>query len=229
MIPQPRNGHAAKDFENFGRFVFSKQVCRGLLITSCLIPFGCRPNETATNPTNVVAETRLTEALETNVANQAASVSLQPASLAEVESYLNEQAGLIVVLDVWSMSCVPCKKEFPKLVALQAKYPDRVACVSLNVDYIGLKKRPADSYYDEAFGFLARQSAQFQNFLSTDTDEYVLDHLGIVSLPSVLIFDANGGRVAAVGEDTAGDDGFGYEQDVYPLVEALVNGVPDPK
>jgi thiamine biosynthesis protein ThiC len=47
------------------------------------------------------------------------------------------QRGKVVVLDCWSTSCPPCVKEFPGLVRLAAAHPDRVACLSLALDYDG--------------------------------------------------------------------------------------------
>ena len=59
-----------------------------------------------------------------------------------VQEYVAEQKGKIVVVDIWSTACLPCMREFPNLVSLQQKYGKEMVCVSLNVDYVGIKTKP---------------------------------------------------------------------------------------
>jgi thiol-disulfide isomerase/thioredoxin len=65
-------------------------------------------------------------------------VSVSLVDHADVLAAVESHRGKVVVLDCWSTSCPPCIKEFPGLVALARRHPDRVACLSLAFDYEGL-------------------------------------------------------------------------------------------
>ncbi len=47
----------------------------------------------------------------------------------------------LTLINFWSLSCIPCRKEMPLLEAFQAKYPDQVTVLFINVD---TKSRSAD-------------------------------------------------------------------------------------
>ncbi|MCA9160810.1 MAG: TlpA family protein disulfide reductase, partial [Planctomycetales bacterium] len=132
--------------------------------------------------------------------------------------------GKVVVVDVWSTSCAPCMREFPHLVALSKNTDsDKLACISLNVDYIGLKSKPPESYLGKVQEFLQQQQAdQVTNLLSAATDEAVLSEFQLVSIPAILIYSADGTLKHALTDANTGDDGLSYEGDVIPLVTALL-------
>ena len=67
-------------------------------------------------------------------AESEAKVSLKTGTWKTVQKNVQENPGRIVVVDVWSTSCLPCMKEFPGLVGLHRDYPKDVVCVSLNVE-----------------------------------------------------------------------------------------------
>src|SRR5262249_25378624 len=61
--------------------------------------------------------------------------TLKLAKFADVEAHIKKQKGKVVVVDLWATWCVPCKREFPGLVALHGKYAAQgVACISLSLD-----------------------------------------------------------------------------------------------
>lgn len=149
-------------------------------------------------------------------------VELKLADLDQLQETIEGQTGKIVVVDVWSTSCAPCMREFPHLVELSQRYPDQVACISFNVDYIGLKSKPPENYRPPVEEFLTKQRALLTNLLSTATDETVLTKFKLPAIPAILIYDANGELLHTLTDVNTGEDGLTYAGDVIPKVEELL-------
>ena len=92
------------------------------------------------------------------------------------------KAGKVVVVDFWSNWCKPCKEELPHLALLQKKYGDKVVCVSVNLNYDGLKdtnfeekKAEAEQELRKRFGFALdpdeELNGNFVHFVSNQIDE----------------------------------------------------------
>ena len=140
----------------------------------------------------------------------------------QLQEIIAEKSGQIVIVDFWSTSCIPCMRELPHLVELAKEYPEKVACISFNLDYIGLKKKPAEKYVDKVQEFLQGIQADISNFLSTDTDEFVIQQLEAGALPAVAIYDQTGGLKTVLTDGNTGDDGLTYDGDVIPMIEELL-------
>ncbi|MEO8269809.1 MAG: TlpA disulfide reductase family protein [Aureliella sp.] len=150
-------------------------------------------------------------------------VELTVANLEQLSEIVKSQAGKVVVVDIWSTSCAPCMLEFPHLVALSQTASNDLACISLNVDYIGLKSRPPESLRTKVEEFLQRQQAdQVTNLLSASTDQAVLGEFQLASIPAILIYSADGALQHALTDANTGDDGLSYEGDVIAKVNALL-------
>ena len=114
-------------------------------------------------------------------------------------------------------------KEYPNLVALSQRWPDEVICVSYNVDYIGQKSKPVESYLPKVSGFLETQkSTSVINLMSADADSDVFEKLEIASIPVVMLFDREGKLVKKFTEANSGADGLTYEADIIPAIEAAL-------
>jgi thiol-disulfide isomerase/thioredoxin len=125
--------------------------------------------------------------------------------------------GKIVVLDAWSTQCEPCMREFPGLVALHRKYPGRVACISLSMDYEGLGK-PEDQR-GKVLEFLGKQQATFDNLLSNEPSDDLYAKFKLPSIPAVFVYDQRG-DLAELFDSTRGKP-FTYK-DVTAKVEKLL-------
>lgn len=131
-----------------------------------------------------------------------------------VMALVKSHQGKVVVMDAWSTSCEPCMKEFPGLVALHKKYgSDKVACISLSLDYIGLGK-PEDQA-PQVLKFLREQGATFDNVLSSDDSDTLLARLKLPSIPAVFIYDRQGQLHKRL------ENEFSY-RDVEPIVAELL-------
>jgi thiol-disulfide isomerase/thioredoxin len=139
---------------------------------------------------------------------------------------VKEQSGKIVVVDIWSTSCVPCLREFPHLVDMQARYPDDVVCVGLNCDYIGLKKRPPEFYTERVTKTLVGLKAdKVTNLLCTLPADDLFAAVKLDSIPAVFVYDRQGTLAHRFDNRTsaaADVEGVSYEKQVTPAVDALV-------
>ena len=156
-------------------------------------------------------------------ATSSASVQLAVADLSELEQVVKSHAGKVVVVDVWSTSCAPCMREFPHLVELSQTHPERLVCISFNVDYIGLKSKPPEAYVAKVEHFLQKQHAvDVTNLLSASTDESVLRQFSIGAIPAILIYSADGELKHTFTDSNTGEDGLTYAGDVIPKVRELL-------
>lgn len=110
--------------------------------------------------------------------------SLRVVKFADVETDLKQKHGKVVVVDLWATWCVPCKKEFPGLVALHGKYSAQgVVCVSVSLD-------DADDK-DKAKAFLSKSGAAFTNYLIDDESKWK-EKWNVGAIPIVLVFGTDG-------------------------------------
>lgn len=164
-----------------------------------------------------------TPASENAVAEPAAAEAAVTLSQATWDEILQavKSPGRPAVLDVWSLSCEPCLKEFPGLVRLDQQWGERLHCVSANIDFDGRRTRPPESYEPKVSEFLEQQKAELRNFLCTTPSDQVYEKLKIPSIPAVLVFDAQGKEVARF-VDAGETLGFTYQKDVIPFVEKML-------
>ncbi|XZE53720.1 TlpA family protein disulfide reductase [Planctomycetaceae bacterium SH139] len=132
-----------------------------------------------------------------------------------------KSAGKPVVLDVWSLNCQPCLREFPGLVKLNTEFGDQLSCISANIDYDGRRTHPPENYLTDVMGFLQSTSARTENYICATPSEDVYIALEVVSIPAVLVFDAAGNEVARF-VDEGETIGFTYEEHVMPAVRKLL-------
>jgi len=131
--------------------------------------------------------------------------------------------GKVVVLDCWSTSCPPCVKEFPGLVRLAAAHPDRVACLSLAVDYEGIGT--PDDVVPTVREFLERVGAgRVINMVSTEESDAIYRKLDLASVPAVYVWRPDGSLAVRFDDDHAARSlgrPFTYE-DVADAVAGLL-------
>ncbi|MFN7814497.1 MAG: TlpA family protein disulfide reductase [Planctomycetia bacterium] len=118
-------------------------------------------------------------------------VRLTPVDHAGLLREVNEQRGKVVVLDCWSTSCPPCVKEFPRLVALEARYRGRVACLSLAFDFEGLGTVEQAAGRVEAF-LRQADAGRIVNLLSAEEADVMYRKLELDSVPAVYVWRADG-------------------------------------
>ncbi|MEZ6068089.1 MAG: TlpA disulfide reductase family protein [Planctomycetaceae bacterium] len=148
-------------------------------------------------------------------------VTVQVGSLDDVERLITASKGKVVVVDYWSTSCIPCRKEFPGLVALHRDFGDKLVCISVSTDYSGIPSKPVNTYLPKVQEFLEKQGASFDNFLLDQESEVVFDQLKLGSIPAIYVYDASGELVERFADPADGKE-FTYADNVRPLVVKLL-------
>jgi thiol-disulfide isomerase/thioredoxin len=161
-----------------------------------------------------------------NVKAKVENVAAKVLSWKETEQLIQNQSDKVVVLDIWSTSCLPCMREFPGLVSIHNQHKDKVTCISLNVDYYGVGDGPSEELQNNVRKFLRKQKATCLNVICSDSDEHVYDTIGFGSIPAVFVYDRSGKLSKQFTDDPKlyGPDGFTYKKDIGPLVEKLIEG-----
>lgn len=152
------------------------------------------------------------------------AVTLQLQNWEELQAALKEHAGKVVVVDFWSTSCEPCLREFPHLVALQQQHGKAVVGISVNCDYIGLKKKPPEFYRERVTKTLTDLKAQhLVNVLCTQPSDDLFTALKVDSIPAVFVYGRDGKLAHRFDNRTSkGDEGVSYEKQITPAVMALL-------
>lgn len=152
-----------------------------------------------------------------------AEITLAIKSWDEIQQWVQDQRGQVVVIDLWSTSCGPCIREFPHFVALHQSHPHELSCASLSLDFYGGGTRPEDSE-PAVRKFLQSKAATMVNFLCSDPDQHVLEKVGANMVPVALVYDRQGTLHTVFHNDDERFDksGFNYDDHVVPLVESLL-------
>ena len=157
-------------------------------------------------------------------------ISLEVQSWDETQQLVAAQKGKVVVVDLWSTWCVPCVREFPKLVELHRSRAPDVVCIAFNLDYSGAADETPESFREPVKEFLTKQGATFPNVISSDPADDVYERLKLGSIPAVLVYGWDGQLAKRFDNDDAlyGDEGLTYEKQIVPLVEQLLDAAQRP-
>ncbi|HVJ69351.1 MAG TPA: thioredoxin-like domain-containing protein [Caulifigura sp.] len=134
-----------------------------------------------------------------------------------VEKWVASQKGKVVVMDMWSLSCEPCRKEFPNLVKLHNDHHGKVACLSVSTDYAGIKSKPPAFYEPKVLEFLASQKATCKNILCSVESDAIFEKLDLASIPAVYVY----GKDGKLAKRFTGEE-VHYDKEVLPLVVELL-------
>jgi len=116
--------------------------------------------------------------------------------------------GQVVLLDFWASWCGPCKKSFPWMNEMQAKYgPKGLRIVAINVD----ERR------EDAERFLAQVPARFT--VGFDVQGGTPGAFGVKGMPSSVLIGANG-FVDSLHAGFRDDDPALLEQRIVSALEA---------
>jgi thiol-disulfide isomerase/thioredoxin len=128
--------------------------------------------------------TRLRRAAYFAVMAMALATTLAPMSsqaIAGDKLDLRDFEGRVVVIDFWASWCVPCRRSFPWLNAMQSKYADDgLVIIGVNVD-----RNRAD-----ADKFLQQFPASFDLIFDSEAD--LATRFGVQAMPSSFVIGRDG-------------------------------------
>jgi thiol-disulfide isomerase/thioredoxin len=145
------------------------------------------------------------------------AVEVEIADWAGVEKWIASQKGKVVVVDMWSLSCEPCRREFPNLVKLHNDKGSKVACMSVSTDYAGIKSKPPTFYQPKVLEFLTSQKATCKNILCSVESDALFEKLDLASIPAVYVY----GKDGKLAKRFSGEE-VHYDKEVLPLVDELL-------
>ncbi len=218
-------------------FIKKKQLLRisvRVLFIAFVFISGCQPaeeesNSSAQSSVESNKQTSTDEAISSPAPEELKilsrdGITAKIASWEQLQQFVASQKGKIVVVDIWSTWCLPCVREYPYLVALQEKFPEKVVCVSFNINYDGSEKNPPESNGDELLDFYVKQKSNIQNFISSTPDEELYEKIKLASIPVAYVYDTNGTLKKRFDNEKKeyGKEGFSYEKNIVPLIEQML-------
>jgi peroxiredoxin len=117
------------------------------------------------------------------IGNPAPDFRVRPLVGAKSSMWLKGLRGKVVLVDFWGTYCEPCKRSFPKLQELSAKYG------SSGLQIVGISEDEADDK-DKIPGFAGTYGAKFP--LAWDEDKSIARAYMPDTMPSSYIIDRTG-------------------------------------
>lgn len=138
--------------------------------------------------------------------NAKPAVKLDVRSWKGLEKLVAAHKGKVVVVDIWTTTCGTCIEEFPKFAALGKQFPrDKIALISVNCDFDGIKGKPPSFYRADVLKFLRKQNATFENIMLDVAFIDFLDQIDLSSTPAVLVYRPDGKLAKRFDNDDAED------------------------
>ena len=117
------------------------------------------------------------------VGNRAPEISVVSMSRRGRTISLKKLRGKVVIVDFWGTFCEPCKKSFPKLQELNAKYADD------GLEIVAISEDEAEDK-DKIPGFVSAYGAKFT--IAWDSEKSAAKLYNLPTMPSSFVIDRRG-------------------------------------
>ena len=130
-------------------------------------------------------------AATTSAEPAAEKIAARPITYTDLGKLVRSHRGKVIVVDFWSLDCIPCRREFPHLVELNKKYGND-GFVAMSVALDNADDKTVRGKVDD---FLQKKQATFTNLIAEgDLDDWY-NALKIGGIPCVFVFDRENRRV----------------------------------
>lgn len=183
------------------------------------------PTEATPSPETATATTKPKQAAIPGAQTfEKDGITAEIASWEHTQEFIQKQKGKVVVLDLWSTWCEPCLREFPHLVELHKQFPEKVICISFNLNYDGSKNYPPESNEEELMEFYVKQKADIVNIISSTPDQDLYQSINLAAIPAAYVYGPDGKLAKRFDNEKLeyGQEGFTYEKHIAPFVEQLL-------
>jgi thiol-disulfide isomerase/thioredoxin len=136
----------------------------------------------------ILAITGLIALVTPTPAEPPVAVAVQVVKYDGLSALIKQNRGKVVVVDFWADFCIPCKREFPKLVALNNQHA-KAGLVAVSVSLDDLTE---DGAKDKVLKFLQKQQATTTNLILDEKPELWQAKLKIDGPPLVMVFNRKG-------------------------------------
>jgi len=146
-------------------------------------------------------------------AQASGNIELKSVEPKDIKDLVAQNKGKVVVLNFFATWCVPCHKEFPDIVKLQAKYKAQgLQVIEVSMNDVTEK--------DDMQKFLNETKPPFAVYIAANTEDQFykdVDSRWDTALPMTMIFDRDGKNVAFYKEARTYDQ---FDKDITPLLAA---------
>lgn len=156
---------------------------RFALIAATFVVAGCGEAE---RPSSATADS------SARVAFADSTCALRPIDARGVLALARDGRARVTVVNVWASWCMPCRQEFPELLAAaEAHRADGVRLLLVSTDF--------EEQVSDVRRFLAKNAVRDTAFLKHDGDQTFIDTINpewTGTIPATFVYDASGRRVA---------------------------------
>lgn len=203
-----------------------KYALSGCLAAFALVSGGCSQTQNPMVGSSETGKPSTSSGAATTdqvTATSVESVDLIDADWSQIQELVSQQAGKVVVVDVWSTACEPCMKEFPGLLKLQGKHPDDLVAISFDIDYVGIPSKPTTHYRPRVLNFLNGQGkSKVLHRMNTVAADDFFTQLKLDAIPAIFVYGRDGKLAKQFQGVVSPNEELSYEKHVIPLVDQLV-------
>ncbi len=117
------------------------------------------------------------------------NIEVSEITIDELNDFIKNREGRVLLINIWATWCVPCKEEFPDLIKISKKYGEKIELVGISIDY-------PDEVESKIIPFLNKFQPSFNNYVNVENDtERFINNLNPEwsgAIPATFFYDSEG-------------------------------------